>query len=73
MEKNIPPVDHDLLTFAVNTVKEAGDLTLNYFKNKDLIIEGKEDGTPVTEADKKAEEEKKKKDEEDKKAAEDDG
>ena len=55
MEKNIPPVDHDLLTFAVNTVKEAGDLTLNYFKNTDLVIEGKEDGTPVTEADKKAE------------------
>ncbi len=55
MEKNTPPVDHDLLTFAVNTAKEAGDLTLNYFKNTDLVIEGKEDGTPVTKADKKAE------------------
>ena len=55
MEKNIPPVDLDLLTFAVNTAKETGDLTLNYFKNTSLVVEEKEDGTPVTEADKKAE------------------
>ena len=55
MKKNIPPIDLDLLTFAVNTAKEAGELTLNYFKNTDLVVEGKGDGTPVTEADRDAE------------------
>tara|TARA_B100000073_G_C23730075_1_gene570557 strand:+ start:174 stop:950 length:777 start_codon:yes stop_codon:yes gene_type:complete len=55
MKKNIPPVDLDLLTFAVNTAKEAGELTLKYFKTTDLVVEGKGDGTPVTEADRDAE------------------
>ena len=55
MEKTIPPVDHDLLTFAVNIAKEAGELTLTYFKDTDLVVEGKGDGTPVTEADRDAE------------------
>ena len=50
-----PPVDADLLAWAVELTKEAGRRTLTRFRSDDLAIEAKGDGTPVTEADKDAE------------------
>lgn len=50
-----PPVDADLLAWAVEVTKEAGRRTLGRFRSADLDIESKGDGTPVTEADKDAE------------------
>lgn len=50
-----PPVDADLLQWAVDLTKEAGRRTLTRFRADDLAIESKGDGTPVTEADKDAE------------------
>jgi histidinol phosphatase-like enzyme (inositol monophosphatase family) len=50
-----PPVDRDLLDFAVDLVREAGDFTLGYFKSIGLDVEHKDDGSPVTEADTGAE------------------
>ena len=40
---------------AVDIVREAGELTLGYFRSADLAVEAKGDGTPVTEADRGAE------------------
>lgn len=51
----MPPVDADLLQWAVELTKEAGRRTLTRFRADDLAIESKGDGTPVTEADKDAE------------------
>ena len=45
----------DLLELAVDLVREAGELTLGWFRSPDLEIERKGDGTPVTQADKAAE------------------
>lgn len=50
-----PSVDPELLDFAVDLVRQAGDLTLKWFQSASLAIEHKGDGTPVTEADKAAE------------------
>jgi myo-inositol-1(or 4)-monophosphatase len=50
---------HDLrryLDFAVDTAREAGDLTLEYFQRADLRTEHKPDESPVTVADRSAEE-----------------
>jgi histidinol phosphatase-like enzyme (inositol monophosphatase family) len=43
------------LTFAVEIAREAGDVTLRYFRRPDLVIEKKADQTPVTVADRFAE------------------
>jgi len=50
-----PPADPRLLTAAVDILREAGTLTLQWFDLPDLGIMTKSDGTPVTEADKAAE------------------
>ena len=44
------------LEFAVAVAREAGDVTLRYFRRDNLEIERKADGTPVTIADRTAEE-----------------
>jgi histidinol phosphatase-like enzyme (inositol monophosphatase family) len=50
-----PPVDASLLAEAVELAQEAGRLTLQWFRNAELAVERKGDGTPVTAADKAAE------------------
>lgn len=47
--------DPDLLQTAVSFLQEAGELTLQHFRNADLTVEAKGDGTPVTVADRGAE------------------
>lgn len=47
--------DPDLLTEAVELARRAGELTLQFFRRPDLVVEAKDDGTPVTEADRGAE------------------
>jgi histidinol phosphatase-like enzyme (inositol monophosphatase family) len=49
------PTDPALLDEVVELVRQAGALTLRWFRSSDLAIERKGDGTPVTEADKAAE------------------
>jgi histidinol phosphatase-like enzyme (inositol monophosphatase family) len=51
----LPPADPALLAEAVALAREAGELTLRYFRTDDLVIDRKGDGTPVTEADRAAE------------------
>ncbi len=46
----------DRLSLAVEAAREAGRLTLEYFRRDDLAVERKEDDSPVTVADRKAEE-----------------
>ena len=50
-----PPVDRALLDFAVDLAREAGELTLRWFRASDLAIDSKVDGTPVTAADRASE------------------
>jgi histidinol-phosphatase len=50
-----PPVDRSLLDFAVELVRDAGKATLSWFRDADLRIDRKSDGTPVTAADRAAE------------------
>lgn len=50
-----PPADPALLDEVVDLVREAGALTLRWFRSATLDIEAKHDGTPVTAADKAAE------------------
>jgi histidinol-phosphatase len=50
-----PPADPALLEEAVALAREAGELTLGWFRNDDLQIDRKGDGTPVTQADRAAE------------------
>jgi histidinol-phosphatase len=52
---DLPPVDPDLLRFAVELTRKAGELTLRWFADDDLDVESKSDGTPVTAADRAAE------------------
>ena len=52
---DLPPVDPDLLRFAVELTRRAGELTLPWFASDDLDVESKADGTPVTAADRAAE------------------
>jgi histidinol-phosphatase len=52
---DVPPADPALLDFAVEVVREAGELTLRWFRSGDLAVERKGDGTPVTAADRAAE------------------
>jgi histidinol-phosphatase len=49
------PVDRDLLDFAVDVAREAGESTLRWFQTSDLTVDSKADGTPVTAADRRAE------------------
>ena len=51
----MPPVDRDLLDFAVDLAREAGDVTLDWFQSVDLVVDSKADGTPVTAADRASE------------------
>ena len=48
-------IDASLLDTAVDLVREAGELTLTWFRSSTMEIERKHDGTPVTQADKAAE------------------
>ena len=50
-----PATDRTLLDDVVGIVREAGELTLRWFRSATLDIEAKHDGTPVTAADKAAE------------------
>jgi len=52
---DLPAVDPDLLRFAVELTRQAGELTLRWFATDDLDVESKSDGTPVTAADRAAE------------------
>lgn len=51
----LPPADPDLLDRAVAFAREAGALTLDWFRADHLAVERKGDGTPVTAADRAAE------------------
>jgi histidinol phosphatase-like enzyme (inositol monophosphatase family) len=50
-----PPADRALLDEAVALAREAGQLTLRWFRSNDLVVDRKGDGTPVTEADRASE------------------
>ncbi|QDT38069.1 inositol monophosphatase family protein [Stratiformator vulcanicus] len=53
------PVDPEIqsrLDFAVKIARDVSPFILEYFQNPDLVVESKEDATPVTVADKGAEE-----------------
>jgi histidinol phosphatase-like enzyme (inositol monophosphatase family) len=50
-----PPADAALLDEAVELCRQAGELTLQWFRSIELSIDHKGDGTPVTAADKAAE------------------
>jgi histidinol-phosphatase len=52
---DVPPVDRSLLDFAVELVRDAGKATLSWFRDADLRVDRKADGTPVTAADRAAE------------------
>ena len=49
------PIDPELMETAVTLLRQAGELTLTHFRNADLVIDRKGDGTPVTVADRAAE------------------
>jgi histidinol-phosphatase len=51
----LPPVDLELLAFAVGLARRAAATTLKWFANDALVVTAKGDGTPVTEADRAAE------------------
>jgi histidinol-phosphatase len=46
-----PPVDPELLAFAVEIVREAGAYTLEIWRSEEFHVQRKGDGSPVTEAD----------------------
>ena len=50
-----PPIDRATLDTAVALLREAGDRTLRWFRAPDLQVVRKDDGTPVTAADRDAE------------------
>ena len=50
-----PAVDPALVTEAVELVRMAGEATLRWFRNDELTVDRKGDGTPVTQADREAE------------------
>lgn len=50
-----PAIDGALLDEAVTLAREAGHLTLDWFRSAELTIDDKKDGTPVTAADRAAE------------------
>jgi histidinol phosphatase-like enzyme (inositol monophosphatase family) len=50
-----PPVEQSLLDEAVALAREAGRLTLQWFRSIDLAVDDKSDGSPVTAADRATE------------------
>jgi histidinol phosphatase-like enzyme (inositol monophosphatase family) len=50
-----PAVERDLLDTAVELTRQAGELTLQWFRRADLEVDTKSDGSPVTQADRAAE------------------
>jgi histidinol-phosphatase len=54
-DPDAPAVDPDLVSFAVELVRGAGQLTTRWFGSNDLRVERKADDTPVTDADRGAE------------------
>lgn len=50
-----PPVEESLVEEAAEMARQAGALTLNWFRQATLNVEAKRDGSPVTEADRSAE------------------
>jgi len=50
-----PPVEQELVDQAVAWAREAGDLTLGWFRHPGLAVDAKADGSPVTRADHDAE------------------
>ncbi len=50
-----PPADRQLLDTATAIVRQAGALTLRWFRRPDLEVDTKGDGSPVTQADRAAE------------------
>jgi histidinol phosphatase-like enzyme (inositol monophosphatase family) len=55
MSETPPPVDPALLDTAVAVARQAGDATLRWYRSSTLEIETKDDGSPVTAADRAAE------------------
>jgi histidinol phosphatase-like enzyme (inositol monophosphatase family) len=55
MARNQDQTVVERLQFAVDIAREAGDVTLRYFRRQDLVIESKADNSPVTIADRSAE------------------
>jgi histidinol-phosphatase len=51
----LPPIEPELLDEAVSLCRAAGQVTLHWFRSLDLAVDHKDDGTPVTDADKAAE------------------
>lgn len=49
------PIDPELLAVAVTIARQAGELTLTHFRSEGLTVDRKDDGTPVTVADRGAE------------------
>ncbi len=45
----------DRLAFAIDTARQAGQATMPWFQSRDLVADGKADGSPVTQADRAAE------------------
>jgi histidinol-phosphatase len=57
MDMNLPENDiSQRLELAVEIAREAGLITLEHFRDADLVVERKADGSPVTVADRRAEE-----------------
>jgi histidinol-phosphatase len=52
---SVPPIDQATLDTAVALLRAAGDRTLQWFRATDLEVISKDDGTPVTAADRDAE------------------
>ncbi|MCG8584629.1 MAG: inositol monophosphatase, partial [Pirellulales bacterium] len=50
-----PPLLDERLELAIDAAREAGDLTLRYYRSADLAVEEKSDASPVTDADRGAE------------------
>ncbi len=50
-----PPAPEALIEEVVALARRAGEETLRWFRSVELVVEAKEDGTPVTEADRAAE------------------
>lgn len=51
MQTNDEPIDEHLVTSAIGWAQEAGEVTLEYFRTNELVVEHKADGSPVTRAD----------------------
>lgn len=52
---DVPAVERDVLDYAVGLARDAAAITLRWFTSSDLVVQTKPDGTPVTDADRRAE------------------